>query len=276
MIEGAEIMSMREASELVPDVKVADVKSLFENPMNEGMVIVVVEGVDDELVYRKIVDENAVRFYPDNNCDKHFVILDALNGRYGDRLFAIKDADFDRLEGVQYHYTNLLLTDTHDLEGMIVESCLPNLEGEDAFRCQGVCLDEVYNELEEIAYLKWFNHAHHSGINFKETTLNLDISAYFNAAVANTDNVVTVTLADVAEFKSNHLGANKKEMCVGHDLFERIYVRAREAKVTNFAKKPFFRRLRAAYSKESFVHTSLFSAIRDWEAATGHGVLVVA
>ena len=60
MAEGAEIMSMREASELVPDVKVADVKSLFENPMNEGRVIVVVEGIDDESVYRKIVDENAV------------------------------------------------------------------------------------------------------------------------------------------------------------------------------------------------------------------------
>lgn len=267
---------MREASELVPDVKVADVKALFENPMNEGRVIVVVEGADDASVYDKVLDTNAVRIYPDENCDKHIIILNALNGKYGNRLLAIKDADFDRLEGREYHYMNLVLTDTHDLEGMIVKNCLPNLEDEDAFRCQGICIEDVYDELEDISYLKWFNHSNHYGINFRELIPVLDLTAYFNIAVANTDNVVTVTLADVANFKSDHLGVDKKEICVGHDLFERIYVRAREAKVTNFPKKPFFRRLRAAYPKEAFVHTFLYGKIQNWETATGNSVLAIA
>lgn len=99
MADGVVITSMREASEKVADAKVADVKSLFDTHINDGKVIVVVEGSDDKEVYQKVMDANTVCFYVDCNCDKHFVILDALNGRYDNRLLAIKDADFDRIEG---------------------------------------------------------------------------------------------------------------------------------------------------------------------------------
>ena len=276
MAEGVELMSMREASELAYDARVAEVNALFENPMNEGYVILIVEGADDAEVYGKVVNENAARIYPDCNCDKHVLILNELNGIYGSRLLAIKDADFDRLEGQQYPYSNLLLTDTHDMEGMIVADCLPNLKDENAFRCQSINLDEVYAELEDISYLKWFNHANQSGINFRDIRLNLDLSAYFNAVVENTNNEVNVELTDVAEFKNQHQDADHKEMCNGHDLFERIYVRAKAAKVTNFPKKPFFRDLRAAYPPEAFFHTALFHAIKEWEEATGNSILAVA
>ena len=90
-----------------------------------------------------MLDKNAVRIYPDCNCEKHVLILDELNGIYGSRLLAIKDADFDRLEGQQYSYSNLLLTDTHDMEGMIVADCLPNLKDENAFRCQSINLSRM-------------------------------------------------------------------------------------------------------------------------------------
>ena len=135
---------MRDASEAVTDAKVADVKSLFDTHVNDGKVVLVVEGPDDKEVYEKVTDAATVCFYVDCNCDKHFVILNALNGRYRNRLLAIKDADFDRLDGTQPPYLNLVLTDTHDMEGMIVEECLPELQGEDADRCQGINLSDIY------------------------------------------------------------------------------------------------------------------------------------
>ena len=267
---------MREASEKVADVKVAEVKSLFDTHVNDGKVIVVVEGSDDKEVYQKVMDANTVCFYVDCNCDKHFVILDALNGKYSNRLLAIKDADFDRIEGTTNPYPNMVLTDTHDLEGMIVAECLPELQGEDALRCQDIKLSEVYAELEDVSYLKWFNHANHYGINFSETTLDLDINVYFNACLANTATVVNVTLADMYTFKTVHSGVSKKELCNGHDIFERIYVRAKATKVANYAKKPFFRRLRRAYPKDKFVNTDLFQAIKAWEASYTQTILAVA
>lgn len=276
MADGVVITSMREAAEKVTDAKVADVKSLFDTHVNDGKVIVVVEGQDDKEVYEKVMDVDTVCWYVDCNCDKHCVILDALNGRYGKRLLAIKDADFDRLEGIANPYPNLFLTDTHDIEGMIVAECLPELKGEDALRCQDIKLSEVYAELEDVSYLKWFNHANHYGINFSETTLDLDINAYFNACVAKTNNVVNATLSDMYAFKRTRFGVSKKELCNGHDIFERIYVRAKAANVTNYAKKPFFRRLRRAFPKDKFVTTVLFQSIKIWEVSNDQHILAVA
>lgn len=276
MAESVVISSMREASEEVTDVKVADVKSLFDTHVNDGKVIVVVEGPDDKEVYEKVMNTNAICFYVDCNCDKHFVILNALNGRYGERLLAIKDADFDRLDGATNRYPNMVLTDTHDMEGMIVAECLSALQGDDAVRCQGINLTEIYAELEDVSYLKWFNHANHCGINFSESALDLDINVFFNACVAKTDNVVNVTLADLYAFKTAHSGVSEKELCNGHDILERIYVRAKAANVANYAKKPFFRRLRRAYPKDRFVNTNLFQAIKNWETSNHQAILVVA
>lgn len=274
MGEEVVIASMRDASEYAIDVKVADVKSLFDTHVNEGKVICVVEGPDDKELYEKVTDGKAVCFYADCNCEKHAVILNALNTRYSKRLLAIKDADFDRLEGRCNPYSNLLLTDSHDMEGMIVEECILDLEGEDAERCQGIKLSDIYAELEDISYLKWFNHHNHCGINFGDTTLDVNLTTFFDACVSNTNNVVSVTLDDMYVFKAAHPEVSKKELCNGHDIFERIYVRAHASKVCNFAKKPFFRRLRGAYSKEKFVNTSLYRDIKAWEVANGHTILL--
>lgn len=276
MTEEVVISSMRDASEVATDAKVADVKSLFETHVNEGKVVLVVEGSDDKDVYEKVTDTAAVCFYVDCNCDKHLVILHALNGRYGHRLLAIKDADFDRLDGTQPTYSNLVLTDTHDLEGMIVEESLSELQGEDAERCQNTNLGDIYSELEDISYLKWFNHTNRCGINFSDVTLDLDINAYFSACVKNTNNVVSVNIADMYAFKASHQGVSEKDLCNGHDLFERIYVRAKAVNKRNFAKKPFFRRLRIAYPASKFVSTSLYQDIRKWENANGHTILAIA
>lgn len=275
MAEEVVISSMRDASEAVEDLKVADVKALFDTHINDGKVILIVEGPDDKEVYEKVMDTNAVCIYVDCNCEKHTIILDSLNGRYGNRLLAIKDADFDRLDGVRHSYSNLLLTDAHDMEGMIVEVCLPELQGEDAERCQDIKLDDIYSDLEDISFLKWFSHRNHCGINFSDTTLDLDLERYFNACVANTNNIVGSTLADVYAFKVSHQGVDKKELCNGHDIFERIFVLAHNAKVSNFAKKPFFRRLRRAYPQSHFVNTSLYGHIKIWETISGHSVLAV-
>ena len=276
MAEEVVISSMREASEVVEDAKVADVKSLFDTHVNEGKVVLVVEGADDREVYEKVTDASSVCIYVDCNCDKHIVILDALNGRYGNRLLAIKDADFDRLEGKQYQYSNILLTDTHDMEGMIVEECLSELRGEDAERCKNINLIDVYSELEDISFLKWFSYTNHYGINFSGVTINLDITAYFNACVTNTANAVSVSLGDMYVFKVAHQSVSEKELCNGHDILERIYVRAKAAKVGNFAKKQFFRRLRSAYPKDKFVNTSLYNDIRKWETDNGYVILAAA
>jgi len=139
-----------------------------------------------------------------------------------------------------------------------------------------VDLVEIFSELENISYLKWFNYHSGVGLNFGEVVLDLNLKDYFQSVVKHTNNDVTVTLADVADFKSRHEGVPKEQLVNGHDVFERVYSRARSYNKANFPKKPFFRRLRNAYPKEEFVNTSLFLDIKRWETANGKTIFAVA
>ena len=60
MAEEVVISSMRDASEVAEDAKVADVKSLFDTHVNDGKVVLVVEGADDKDVYEKVTDASSV------------------------------------------------------------------------------------------------------------------------------------------------------------------------------------------------------------------------
>ena len=68
MAEEVVISSMCEASEVAEEAKVADVKSLFDTHVNDGKVVLVVEGADDKEVYEKVTDASSVCIYVDCNC----------------------------------------------------------------------------------------------------------------------------------------------------------------------------------------------------------------
>lgn len=53
MAEEVVIASMREASEVATSAEVAAVKSLFDTHVNDGKVVLIVEGPDDKEVYEK-------------------------------------------------------------------------------------------------------------------------------------------------------------------------------------------------------------------------------
>ena len=195
------------------DVAVASVKALFENEMNAEKVVVIVEGQDDVMVYGSFMREDRACIYPDGNCQKHFRILSSLNPYYGDRLLAIKDADFDRVESKSYCYDNLFLTDTHDLEGMILAGGLPELEGEDAVCCSMIEMEEIYAELEGVSYLKWYNHTKCLGINFSDTQLDTNVESYLCDAIAKTNNVINVRYDDYLAFVNDNPGVSLKEIC---------------------------------------------------------------
>ena len=268
-----EATSLRDASNKRPDVSIASVKMLFDNDINAGKVVFVVEGKDDVDFYASFLQANSVCIYPDGNCAKHIVILKALNGIYGDRLLAVKDADFDRLEGHNSPFENLLLTDTHDMEGMVLSNGIPPMDGEDAERCKNIDLGVLYVELEDVSFLKWYSHANSLRLDFNGISLDLSMASYLHAVLANTQKAVKVTLDEVLAFKQHNAGASKKELCNGHDLFERIYVYARSVSKSNFAKRPFFRRLRKAYTKERFATTVLCQSIKTWEKTHRHSIL---
>ena len=268
-----ELTSLQEASDRREDALIASVKMLFNSTINKEKVILIVEGKDDKDVYSLCLKANAVCIFPDGNCMKHAIILEALNVMYRNRLLAIKDADFDRLEGRNNPFENLLLTDTHDMEGMVLSNGIPMLIGDDEERCHCIDLNIIYKELVDVSYLKWYNHVHNLGLNFRNIALDLDLNDYLCAVMANTANEVSVTLNDVLAFKNCNAHVSMKELCNGHDLFERIYILAHNVKRGNFAKRPFFCRLRKSYTIDKFSKTALYRSIKEWENTNEQSIL---
>lgn len=253
---------------------VATVRMLIENHVNEEKVILVVEGSDDKDVFGSFVSSSTVEIYADGNCDKHAVILSLLNSAYSERLLAIKDADFDVLNGNTYPYDNLLLTDAHDLEGMILENGIPQ-DVIDAYpeRLRDYDLDSIHGILECVSYLKWFNSKQSARLKFKglkwsnfyDGTNAIELEAYFDAAKNNTNNVIKWTLDDVLNFKSSVDAPDSKQLYRGHDMFECLYIKAKSVVPNvNFKKSKFFRSMKGSYKLATFQTTQLCESMMRW------------
>lgn len=267
VMESDGYMSLKEFDEKDTDACVATVRMLLFNHVHEGKVIVVVEGADDVTMYGQLFSAGQVCLYADGCCDKHVLILKELNGGYENRLIAIKDADFDRLNGTVYPYRNLLLTDTHDAEGMMLLHGLPlkNLPEEDVKRCEAVDVAALKRELAPVSYLKWQNNKERLGLCFDKTTVNQDFAGYLQAVLANSRPDIVYTSEMHTAFRAAHPDADPDELTNGHDLLEKIYAVAQAADKANFPKKKFFRRVRASYRSSAFSATRLYTSLRAWE-----------
>lgn len=272
MINNANYASLRHFDE-TDNSSVTAVKMLIENQVNDGKVILIVEGDDDREVYGRFVDSGMVEIYADGDCDKHSEILQALNPHYPKRLVAIKDADFDHLNGKVYSCENMCLTDFHDLECMILAAGIPESVMEKyGERMQEFTVDDVMHDLEKASYLKWYSsRQEHNKLRFKGLKWRdfygenyiVAMEELFEKAKANTNNVITWTLADVCGFIQQNLNQDLKQLCRGHDVFECLYIRFKyAAPKQNFPKKKFFRDLRDSYTMDDFSKTNLYASLK--------------
>ncbi len=272
-----EPLSISDFEALHRDDCVTKVMMLFSNEATEGNTIVIVEGADDNDVYDAFFDKGKTFIHPDGNCDNHIRILNELNGAYENRLIAIKDADFDRLNKKVYEYGNLFLTDGYDLEGMVLKNGMPdNLNVDDRERCMGIDVEVLKRELMDISYMKWNNNVNGLHLTFDKSSVLLSIEDYIKDVLENTSNGnIGYDKSVLDAFKSKHPTDDLDNLTNGHDLFEKVYKCAHDAQKENFPKRDFFRRLRSSYSLESFSTTILYNNLNSWESMHQTRVLEV-
>lgn len=84
--------------------------------------ILVVEGDKDARVYNRFFNNTKCKITPSNGKDNAIKALAILEKSNFKGVLTIIDADFWRLDGIKPSSPHLLLTDTHDLENMILRS----------------------------------------------------------------------------------------------------------------------------------------------------------
>jgi Protein of unknown function (DUF4435) len=262
-----------------------------------------VEGNSDDTFYKNLVDRSTCRLRVTGGKQRAIDILQILNNETSPNgskfagILAIIDADFDRLEPSPHQSPNLLRTDTHDLETMILKS--PALDKLLAIYCSDDKLKEFRRDVRttlleagmSIGYFLWLSNSENlnltfDGLKFKEfiddRTIHLDERKLINEVKNKSQPAEKPALADLTDIQKR-IAAKKQDshdpwqICRGHDLVEILSIGLRKAWGSNDAidvvprsnerKTTLESQLSLAYEAAYFLKTQLYQEILTWESS---------
>lgn len=251
----------------------------------------IVEGVTDPRFYEKFIDNNNCQIIVAGKKDNVEEIIQTFYQRGFNGAIGIVDADFMHLEAEAYDNTNILLTDSHDLETLLINSkALENIlyEYADWETYNSVFTSRSFIPLREallnsakfIGYILWASLKHKANLKFSEIDYNnlvskplleIQFDDAFNHIVSISPNH---KIKDIDDFKDKILELingdhDLWQVCRGHDLTEILCIGLKEV-FGSYNSRSLIRgslegALRIAYERKYFYTTRLYGKIIDWE-----------
>jgi len=249
-----------------------------------------VEGSSDKTFYKRFVDqldcelvETSGKPSSKQRAIEIFKILEQSNFQ---GVLAIVDADFDRLENLLYTSPNLLRTDSHDLETMLINSpafnkVLAEFGSEEKIGKfnRDVKLVLLENGMS-VGYLLWISKCEalnltFDGITFSkfidEQTLQIDELKLIQE-IKNKSQAYSLKDEDLRQQLNSRKSNNHDpwQICCGHHLVEILSFGLRRVfgsnKAADVEPNSLERSLRLAYEEIYFRQTQLYLDIRKWES----------
>lgn len=143
------------------------IKMQWDTPAFDGKTLLLVESDTDRRCYYKLFNEDVVELRTTRGCNSMRRLFFAIQ-QYGIPNFAIQDSDFARVCNKKPTEANYFITDCHDHEMMcfanhnVMKDVFMNL----AIRYDKPLVDEVFEDLKMLSYLKWYNYDQHLNLNF--------------------------------------------------------------------------------------------------------------
>jgi hypothetical protein len=270
----------------------ADIMALklqYASPSN-AKIIILVEGADDARIYRLFFD--AQHTFIKEMKGKVFVekALNDLNTIITN-IIGIRDADFLHLENTPSPLPNLFLTDTHDLELMLLQadSVFQKLVNE--YNINANFRAQLLEIVAFLGYFRWYNEKNdwynEQGEPIGFTFTGLQLNKFYKNNALDKQNLVEQVIKQskqVPETDSNQtiyavaqLQNNTHDLwqvCNGHDC---IKVLAAHINQVNFGKKSINDKdleqsIRFAYHITDFKQSILYKNTQAW-ASTNNCVL---
>ena len=275
--------------------EINEIKLLISGYRSLGKFSVLVEGIDDVIVYEKFFVRDKVEVCQTNGCAKLVELVEGLDKKHLENDFiGIKDSDFDVLNHVTYPFQNLFLTDKHDLETMMIsEESLENIMKiylryedmkKDGKKIQShKILSDAFLLLRPISFIRWFNDK--NGINLKFGTLRLSTMMKVDATLGipcclkflkrlNAD-ATELTEEAIQNFILEASDDIDDRMLVrGHDLCDMISLLIKGHPYCCQGKKVSAEKiessLKLTYGIDDFRKTQLYAEITDWFRIHGY------
>ena len=245
----------------------------------------IAEGDTDARLWKNLMDSTKCCVVIAHNKNNAIAALNILEKDNFAGVLAVVDADFWILEETLPLSPNLLLTDTHDLETMLLKS--PALEKVvtehgSAKKIESFAKDIRQTLLESakiIGYLRWaslkFNYClKFKGLAFKDFVDDKTLALNESDLIKTVKNNSQKPGLDEQEIRANmdSLKTDTQDMwhvCCGHDMISILSIAFGKA-LASFSSQTanpnvLEQYLRVAYESSYFCKTQLYAAIQQWE-----------
>ena len=266
------------------EILVARIRLNIQHP-NHKEVIIVVEGEDDEKALKNFFNLQTVEF----TCASNFLkVKDAIqivstDNQLKDCVIGIKDADFDHINQIKNNIANLMITDTHDMETLMLT---PKV-------CKRICWEtinqaypnlsfEAMTSLKNLSYLRYYNDkiilngkgSDKEGIKFKGIKI-ADVTSHcvqdVLQRVKDNGNFKKTSYPDLDTINlfisQNPIDDEDLTLFTnGHDLVYAIrdILHSKDEAAKAYSDKSIATMIRMSYSKEEFEKTNLYKDIDNW------------
>lgn len=267
---------------------VADIRLTIQHPDHKE-VIIVVEGEDDEKALKQFFNIQVVEFFLAENClkVKNSMRIVSKDEQLKDCVIGIKDADFDHINQIKHNIANLMVTDTHDMETLMLT---PKV-------CECICWETIKEEypnlsfdamtsLKNLLYLRYYNDkmiftegdSNNDGISFKKIKICKLIPNNQPVSVedvlkhvkekGNSNKTSFPDLNTMNQFiQENPINDGDLVLFTnGHDLVSAIrnILHSKATKAKEYSEIAIAALIRAYFSKEEFEKTNLYKDIDNW------------
>jgi hypothetical protein len=263
----------------------------FMRQTHKGSFLLV-EGSWDDRILSRFVDSGCCSIEVAFGKPNAVEALNLLEEEGFEGVVAIVDADFDRLDRVEYNLEGLILTDHHDLDLTILLS--PALKTFLDFRADGKKLRDIANgDLSEIAlmvlksaepigYCRWLSGRSRLMLDFKDltfdfidqATLGCDQPAMIAEILTNSPaaKCTGVQFTEMLETKPSN-EVELSQLVNGHDAATVLGIGLRQILAARPRPQTWRSEieagLRLAFDYEAFRCTRIWRSLREWEAAVG-------
>lgn len=268
------------------------IKFALRTPRGRSIVWVVVEDVDDAVVYGRFLDKDKTKIYPSTDemgykgCANVERIVSEIKLEEADALiFGIRDTDYTKYESVEHVFPeDVFVTDCRDIEMMMLAA--PSVKS--ALNAWNSNIQDNLDKGERIArkfgYMRICNHLRDLGCNFKKKVKI--VSAWDQLSHSIRPDWEVSVLNDF--FAACNIGFTKEEfdtivdslqletesrynICQGHDVLNLLQYMMINTQIYN--ADSIRNKMVAAYSKDDFSASVLHQSISDWSARKNVSIL---
>jgi hypothetical protein len=249
-----------------------------------------VEGSTDKIFYERFVNKiacevSSISGKPSSRL-RVLKVLKILDDANFHGVLAIVDADFGRLKSPLSEVPNLIYTDTHDLETILLNSpALYKVVAEFGSEDKVANFEQgVRTALLEagmpIGYLRWISQLDSLNLTFEgikfskfigDRTLQTDEFKLIEE-VKNKSQAFALKSRDLQQRLINQKSDNHDpwQICCGHDLVEILSLGLSKAigsaKASDVTSESLERSLRLAYEETYFCQTQIYMSVKLWES----------